>query len=158
VDGSDWLLALHLLGATTMISAVVLFTIVIVASRGIDRPSAVLTYFRLTQLGGVLIVVGALAAIVFGIWLALIEDDIGIFDFWVIASIVLWVVAMGAGQRSGAEYDKARDLARELSARGDEPSAELGAALRSSTALGLHVVTTAAVLLILIFMIWKPGH
>jgi hypothetical protein len=158
VDGTDWLLALHLLGATTMIASVVLFSTVIAASRNLDRPSTVLAYFRLTRLGGVLIVVGALAAIVFGVWLALVVDRIGIFDFWVIASIVLWAVAMGAGQRSGAEYDKARDLARELSARGDEPSAELNAALRSSTALGLHVVTTLAVLLILVLMIWKPGH
>ena len=68
---------------------------------------------------------------------------------------VLEVVAL---LRSFVEYAKPVHKAKELSASAHTaPSAELTALNRTSTGLLLRAVASAAVVLIVIDMIWKPG-
>jgi hypothetical protein len=75
-----------------------------------------------------------------------------------IAAVVLWAISIETGRRGGDVYTRANTLAKELVANGnDQPSSELRALLRDRTGLILNCVSTLAVLLILIDMIWKPG-
>ncbi len=102
--------------------------------------------------------VGSIGTIVFGVWLAISLEAYQVWDGWVIAAIVLWAISTETGRRAGVEYQRAGDRARELQAAGETgPSAELAAMNRSTTPLLMHTVSTVAVLLILIDMIWKPG-
>jgi hypothetical protein len=41
--------------------------------------------------------VGGLGTLVFGVWLALNRPQYEIFDGWIIAALVLWVLATGSG-------------------------------------------------------------
>jgi hypothetical protein len=66
---------------------------------------------------------------------------------------------MATGGRAGAEYGKALTRAQELQRSGQQGApGELRALNRSSTGLILQVISSIAILLILIDMIWKPGH
>ena len=156
---NDWILSLHLLSAFALVGAMTAYSIVIVVAWNERRPSEVLDTFRLASPATVMVIAGMAGTIVFGVWLAISKDPYDVSDGWVIAAIVLWAIGSAAGQRSGVEYVKAQTRAQELlDGDGDEPSTELQALVRSSRALGLHLVSTAAVLLVLVDMIWKPGH
>jgi hypothetical protein len=55
-------------------------------------------------------------------------------------------------------YDAAGARARTLVSEGhDEPNPELGALFRSRAGLGFHLASVAALLLLLLDMIFKPG-
>ena len=93
-----------------------------------------------------------------GIWLAFSVGDYDIWDAWIIAAIVLWFVAAGVGQRTGAAYMQGMTKAQELRAAGQTgPNAELLALNRTQNGLVMHALATLVVLLLLIVMIWKPG-
>jgi len=158
VSFDDWILALHLLSAFGLASSIVLFTITLVALRRTDRPSQVVALGTVAKIGEISVIAGSIGTIVFGIWLALSLDAYSIFDFWIIAAIVLWVIGFETGRRSGVEMQKGFDRSTELvnGGKADEPSAELAADLRSGQLWLLHWLATGAVFLVLLDMIWKP--
>ena len=102
--------------------------------------------------------VGAVGTIVFGLWLTFSYGGYNIWDFWIIAALVLWAIAGGLGGQTGKEYQRGMDKAKELEAAGQAgPNAELLEINRTQRGLVLHTVASLAVLLIVIDMIWKPG-
>ena len=154
----SWLIALHLLFAAALVGAVTIFWILVIAVRGTDRPAQVLALKPLMRLGGVGVIAGSLGTVVFGVWLAITLDAYHPWDGWVIAAIVLWAIASETGRRTDPEYGHAFSRAGELVAAGETgPSAELAALCRPRNGMLLHLTSTAAVLLILLDMIWKPG-
>ena len=152
----DWLLALHVLSAVAWIAALVVFSVVVVAGRRLSVPSDVARMFQVARAGDVLVAVGMIGTIVFGIWLAL--DEYEIWDGWIIAALVLWVVAAAVGGRVGKVYNAARDRAKALLDEGrDESSPELNAILRSPRGAFLHWLMVLVTLALLVVMIYKPG-
>lgn len=154
----SWLLALHLLSAAALVGAVTVFWVAILAVRNADQPSRILALAPLMRVGGVVVIVGSLGTVVFGVWLAITLDAYHPWDGWVIAAIVLWAIGSETGRRSDPEFARAFTRAKELLDAGETgPSAELRALCRPRTGLLLHSVASAAILLILIDMVWKPG-
>ena len=154
----DWIFALHLLSAATLVGSLVMSWIVIVALRSVDTVVTTLGFNRVAMVGTVTTAVGLVGAIAFGIWLAILRDAFHVWDGWVIAAIVLWIVATLALWRSFVEYAKPVEKARALVAAGETaPSAELTASNRAPTGLLFRVLASAAIVLIVIDMIWKPG-
>ena len=154
----DWIFALHLLSAATLVGSLVMSWIVVVSLLSVHTPCETLALSRVAMVGTVTTVVGLIGAIAFGIWLAILRDAFHVWDGWVIAAIVLWVIAAAALWRSFTEYAKPVERARALIAAGETaPSAELTASNRVSTGLLLRVLASAAIVLIVIDMIWKPG-
>jgi hypothetical protein len=100
-----------------------------------------------------------MGTLIFGIWLAIDLDAYKVWDGWILAAIVLWAIAAGAGQRGGEAYGQAAKLAAELSSQGraEEPSGELKTLLQDRRAMWLNIVSSALVLAILVLMIYKPG-
>ncbi len=157
MDLSDWLLALHLLAAFALVAAQVLFTVLIVSSWNLDVPSQVARMNPVGKIGTVLVSVGGLGVLVFGIWLAFAKDSYAIWDFWILAAIVLWAIATGVGAREGRIYNAAGIRAKELvDAGNDAPSPELSAMLRNPIALRMHILVLVVILLLLLDMIFKP--
>lgn len=155
---NDWILALHLLSAFAMVSATVLFWILIVASQRIDLPAVTLQLSPVARVGGIVMAAGSVGTIGFGLWLAISLDAYQVWDGWVIAAIVLWAIAGETGRRTGVLYTAAMNRAQELHAAGSTgPSDELLAMNRTRTGILLHAVSTLALVLLLIDMIWKPG-
>ena len=130
----DGLLFLHVLGAFALVAALTLLSIVIVATWRAERPSDIAAFAGITRVGGLLLNVGSAMTIVFGIWLAIDLDQYRVWDGWVIAAIVLWAIAVETGRRA---VDAVRG--------GGRP------------AVGMQLASSAAVLVILVDMIWKPG-
>ena len=158
VTFTSWLLALHLLSAFALVSSLVVFWYLIVAFRNVDTPEATVAMAPVAGLATKVVRAGTAGTLVFGVWLAIRLDHVQVWSGWVIAAIVLLIIAAVAGSRSGAEYERAMKKAEELEAAGQTgPNTELLALNRTSRGLWLHVITTLAVFLALVDMIWKPG-
>jgi hypothetical protein len=158
VSFDDWMLALHVLSAFALVAALILFWVLIVAGRRTDTPEGTLRMGPVTRVAGAAIGIGMGGTIALGVWLAFSVGGYDIWDGWIIAAIVLWVVAAALGQRVNTAYEAGVKKAKELQAAGQTgPSAELLALNRTSRGLVLQFVVSIVVLLILIDMIWKPG-
>jgi phosphate/sulfate permease len=115
----DFLLFVHVLFAFMLVGTVVIYGAV-----ALGAPVST----RTTWIGDRLCDVGGLGTLVFGVWLAINLDAYKVWDGWVIAAIVLWMIATGLGDK-----------------------------VRRDGGSGLHWLRTLVVLLILVDMIWKPG-
>jgi hypothetical protein len=82
--------------------------------------------------------VGALGTIVFGVWLAIVQDAYHVWDGWIVAAIVLWAAGTGLGQRAGTAFAASGPQARRQG-------------------VVLQAASSAAILAVLVLMIWKPG-
>jgi hypothetical protein len=158
VSFEDWVFALHLLMAATLVGSLVMSWIVVVALLSAHTPGATLSLHRVGTVGTATTVVGLVGVIGFGIWLTILRDAFQVWDGWVIAAIALWLIATIALLRSFVEYGKPVAKARELAASGQTGSdPELTALNRTATGLLLRALASAAIVLIVIDMIWKPG-
>jgi hypothetical protein len=138
VSKYDWLLFLHLLAAFSLVAALVMFWAITLASDRGPHPAIGV----LAPPAGVMIQAGSVLTLVFGIWLAI--DQYSLSDGWIIGAIVLWVIGVGAGGVAGRFFARA--------AEGGPDAATL-----RRNGLALHTLTSVAVLLLLIDMIYKPG-
>jgi uncharacterized membrane protein len=159
VDTYDWLLFLHVASAFALVAALVVYWVIAVAGRNVDRPVESLRYFRIAKPANVLVIAGTIGTLIFGIWLAIHVDGYSVFDGWVLAALALWVVAAVTGQRGGVAYAQAQKVAQRLEGEGraGEASEELRTLLTDRRAMWLNIVSSVAVLLILVDMIYKPG-
>ena len=134
----DWLLFLHVLSAFFLVAAVTAFWAIVVATRpaaALVSPPAAAAFARPATIA---VSAGTVGTIVFGVWLAIADDDYAVWDAWVLVSIALWIVGTGAGERAGRMIF------------GDDANAR-------SRGVVLHAVSSVAILAILVLMIWKPG-
>ena len=155
----DWLLFLHIASAFALVAALVVFWTIAVAARNVDRPVESLRYFSIAKPANILVAAGTVGTLIFGIWLAIDSDAYHPWDWWVLFAIVLWAISASTGQRGGQTYQQAAQLASQLASEGraDEPSAELQMRLQDRRAMWLNIVSSAAVLALLVIMIYKPG-
>jgi uncharacterized membrane protein len=152
-----WILALHLISAFALVGALTIFSAMIAALWRTDDPAAVTSFMRLSITGNALVGIGMGGTIVFGVWLAISLDAYHVWDGWVIAALVLWLLGGFFGSRTGDGYKQTADMAAQLSSSGAARSPELSAAMGASRAFWFHVATIVVVVLILVDMIWKPG-
>ena len=130
----DWITALHLLSAFALVGAMVVLWFGYLSLRAEGEASAALG--RLFKVGSVAVGIGLAGTLVFGVWLSISVDGYDPWDGWVIAALVLWAIAGGTGDRAGRLSQQPRGVQQ---------------------ALVLHTVSSLAIVLILIDMIWKPG-
>jgi uncharacterized membrane protein len=88
----DWLLFLHVLSAFALVGAEVLFTFLLVTLWKTDVPGDIARVSGISRFGSILVGVGAMGVLIFGIVLAFEADSYAIWDGWIIAAIVLWLV------------------------------------------------------------------
>jgi uncharacterized membrane protein len=156
VAATEWLLFFHLLGAFSFFAgAAVAGTLQLAAIRR-ERPSDILMLLRLTRVGVVLVGIGALFTLVFGI--ALAEHlDFGLSPAWIQAPLRLWVAAMVVGGIGGRTARHARNLAERLAGSGDEPSEELRSLVAHRPSLWASYLSSALIVAIVVLMVWKPS-
>ena len=150
----DWMLALHLLAAFAIASALVLYTVLVFNGRRMESPDQTKFLFRIAPIGTPLIGGGSVLALILGVILAIDSDRYEIWNGWIIAAIVLWAVMGAIGQRTGAYYTAVQKLAEE---GGEGAHQEVLARLRAPTGALLHLGTVLVFVLILLDMIFKPG-
>jgi len=158
VSKYDWLLFLHVTGAFLLVGGTVSAAAFTIMSRLRERPSEVATLLGLVRFALPFIYGGVLLTLVFGLWLVHAAGQGYSFgDAWVVAALVLWVLASALGGAGGARETKKQELAARLAAEGDAPSDELRALLREPVSLALNFGSGLVVFAVLGLMIWKPG-
>ena len=130
----ETLLFLHILLAFALVAGIVAYGVVAFGGDDGGRLRGVLAAPALALWN-----VGGIGVLIFGIWLALEVDRYEIWDGWIIAAIVLWLIVSAAG---GPLSKAVRDNDTKL----DAGRARL-----------LLAVMSVGTLLLLIDMIWKPG-
>ncbi|MFN2469236.1 MAG: DUF2269 family protein [Gaiellaceae bacterium] len=154
----DWLLFLHVLAAFLFLGGGLVYHVVHAVALRKERPSEVAALLDVGRIGILALQVASPLTLVFGIWLAYANTpDYGIFDEWIVAAIVLWVVSVALGIRGGKTYQEAHKLALKLSGEGDAPSTQLKDLVADRRALVLTYASTVALLVVLVLMVWKPG-
>ena len=129
----DFLLFVHVLSAFLLGAALVMFSSFVLGGP-INRPSKLVAE--------ILWGVGVLGTLVFGIWLALNRPEYEIWDGWIIAALVLWFLASGAGAR----------VSRDLQPTEGDASVTIDRRVVFS-----HWMRVLWVVLLLLDMVWKPG-
>ena len=125
----ETLLFLHLLAAFMLVAGLAAYGVLVLGpagdavQRALARPALALWN------------VGGIGGLVFGVWLALNVDGYELWDGWIIAAIVLWLIASGAGGRL---------------TRGVREGSVDGATM-------LLAVMSLATLALLVDMVFKPG-
>lgn len=153
----DWLLFFHVTGAFFLIGGIVIAGILnLVAIVKDRRPSQVASLYGLIRFAVPLIGIGLLLTLAIGLWLVN-EAGYGYGDAWIVAAIVLWVLASALGNIDGRYQRQTGELARRLAAEGDAPSSELRARLRDPRALAISYASGLMAFAVLGIMIWKPG-
>jgi hypothetical protein len=127
----DWLLFLHVTAAFFLV-----ITVVVLSAPALGYA----TDKRLLTIATVAWGIGGLGTILFGIWLAIYVRGYEVWDGWVIAAIVLWAGATELGRRAETGFNA-----------GEGEPARARAAM-------FHWLRTGVVILLLIDMIYKPGH
>ena len=154
----DVLLFVHVLGGFAVLGATAWFWALTITSMRTSRASTVLALGRLVTPATAVVIFGSVVTLVFGIWLTLYVDGYEIYEFWILGAIVLWAVASEAGRRGGQYHQQSiPPLVEAVQAGRGEVTAEWRALRSNRTALTLDAISTVAVLLILVLMIFKPG-
>jgi uncharacterized membrane protein len=137
----DFLLLVHVLGAFALVAAFVAFWTMYLATGRLEAESGALVP-TLVRPATVLVIAGSLTTLVFGVWLAIYLDGYELWDGWILASLGLWLVGVGTGERAGRVFG--------------QPEGLVEAALRRR-GLILQLVSTLAIGAVLLLMIFKPG-
>jgi Na+-transporting NADH:ubiquinone oxidoreductase subunit NqrD len=125
----EWLLFLHVLAAFLLVAGVAAYGVLVLGAGGAAARRALAPpALALWNAGGI-------GVLLFGVWLALEVDGYELWDGWIIAAIVLWLVASAAGGRLSREVREAVPGAARM----------------------LFAVMALSSLLLLIDMIFKPG-
>jgi uncharacterized membrane protein len=127
------LLFFHVLASFFLVSGVVVYS-----AFALGSPVNRATRLVAESLWGI----GALGTIVLGIWLALNRPEYDLLDGWIIAALVLWVLAMGSGAQAS---------------RGMQAEGEDAAIAVDRRTLFAHWMRVIYVVLLLLVMVWKPG-
>jgi hypothetical protein len=129
----DWLLFLHVLAAFLLVSGVVAYGVVVLGGGG-PAGRRVLTSPAMALWNA-----GGIGVLVLGIALAVEVDAYEVWDGWILAAIVLWLVASAAG---GHLSRTVRDDSQPLP---------------GGHARALFAIMAVATAVLLIDMIFKPG-
>jgi hypothetical protein len=130
----ETLLFLHVLAAFLLAAGVVMYAAFVLGSPVTPR---------LKLVAEILWGVGGVGTLVFGVWLALNRPEYELWDGWIIAALVLWVLATGSGAQAS---------------RGVQPGAgEPEAVAVDRRTQFAHWMRTVYVIALLVVMVWKPG-
>ena len=128
----DWLLFLHVLAAFLLVAGLVAYGVIVLGGVGAARRVLAGPALAMWNAGGI-------GVLVLGVALAIEVDAYQPWDGWILAAIVLWFVASGAGgplSRGVREQTAGRDPGR---------------------ARVLFAVMALATAALLVDMIFKPG-
>jgi uncharacterized membrane protein len=153
----DWLVFFHVTGAFFLLGGIVVAGILNLVAIGQERrPSEVAALYGLIRFAVPLIGIGLLLTLAIGLWLVS-EANYSYGDGWIIAALVLWVIATALGNIDGRYQRQTGELAQRLATEDDAPSVELRARLRNPVALAISYGSGLIAFAILAIMIWKPG-
>jgi uncharacterized membrane protein len=145
----------HLLGALLFVSGIVLAGLAFEVARRRERPSEIALLLGLTRIGVMLVGIGALLVLAFGLWLVRLEH-LSFGSGWISTAIALYIVALGLGAVGGRRPKQARHLATKLAAEGAPTTPGLRSLLDDRVSLAVNYSSGILVLVIVALMVFKP--
>jgi uncharacterized membrane protein len=152
----EWALFFHLLGAFLFIAGVIVAGVVFEAARRRRRPSEIALLLGLARIGVLLVALGTVIVLVFGLWLV----QLGRFGYgagWVVTALALFVVVILLGGLGGQSPKRARKLAVQLAKEADAESDELRSLLDDPLARTVNYLSAALLVAIVALMVFRPG-
>jgi uncharacterized membrane protein len=152
----EWALFFHLLGAFLFIAGVIVAGVVFEAARRRRRPSEIALLLGLARIGVLLVALGAVIVLVFGLWLV----QLGRFGYgagWVVTALALFVVVILLGGLGGQSPKRARKLAVQLAKEADAESDELRSLLDDPLTRTVNYLSAALLVAIVALMVFRPG-
>ena len=127
------LLFFHVLAAFFLAAGIVIYSSFVLGGP-VTRPTR--------TIAEILWGVGGLGTLVFGIWLAINRPEYELWNGWIIAALVLWVLATGSGAQAS---------------RGVRPTEGDTAVAIDRRTMFAHWMRVLWFTLLLVVMVWKPG-
>jgi uncharacterized membrane protein len=127
------LLFFHVLAAFFLAVGVVIYSAFVLGGP-VNRPTRLVAE--------ILWGVGGFGTLALGIWLALNRPEYEIWDGWIIAALILWVLATGSGAQAS---------------RGVQPVGDDSAVAVDRRTQIAHWMRVLYVVALLVVMVWKPG-
>ncbi len=145
----------HVLGALLFVAGIVVAGVAFEAARRRERPAEVALMLGLTRFGVVLVLVGGLLVLGFGLWLVNLTG-FGYGAGWIAWALGLYGASVLLGGLGGQRPKQARRLAARLAREGKPASAELRALLDDRLSLAANYLSALLVVVILALMVFKP--
>jgi len=152
----DVALFFHLLGAFSLVAGLIVAGVALEAARRRETPDEIALLLGLSRIGVVLVGVGTLFVLGFGLWLVHLGDW-GYGAAWVDAALALLAVTVVLGTIGGQRPKRARLLARRLAADGAPVSPELRSLLDHRPTLAANYLSAVLLVAIVALMVFKPG-
>lgn len=152
----DTALFFHVLGAFSFVAGTIVAGVAFEVARRRDDPGEIALLLGLTRLGVLLVGLGTLLVLGFGLWLV----HLGAWGYgagWVDAALGLFAVTAVLGTIGGQKPKQARKLASRLAAEDAPATAELRALLDDRGALAANYLSALLLLAIIALMVFKPG-
>ena len=152
----DVALFFHLLGAFSLVGGTIVAGVAFETARRREAPAEIALLLGLSRIGVLLVALGTLLVLGFGLWLV----DLGDWSYgagWIDTALGLFAAAVTLGGIGGQRPKRARKLARRLASEGAPASAELRALLDSRAALAINYLSALLLLGVLLLMVFKPG-
>ena len=157
MSGHDLALLVHLVGVVFLFSGMSIAGVLHTAARGQERPSQVALLLGLSRVGVLFVAAGGVFVLAGGFWL--IGESDGFYslgDGWILAGLVLLLVAFVLGWLGGQQPKRTRLLAEQLARDVDAPNVELRELLDDPRSSTLNYAAAGAIFLAFVLMIWKP--
>jgi uncharacterized membrane protein len=149
-------LFVHLLGAFSLVAGVAVASVAFEAARRRDSAAEIALLLGLTRIGVLLVGLGTLLVLVFGLWLVHLGHW-GYTAGWVDGALGLLVVVAVLGTIGGQRPKRARRLATRLAAEHAPATAELRALLHDRATLVINYTSAVLLVVIVFLMVFKPG-
>jgi len=152
----DVALFFHLLGAFSFIAGTIVAGVAFETARRRKTPAEIALLLGLSRIGVLLIVLGTLLVLGFGLWLVHLGDW-GYGAGWIDAALGLLLTVVVLGAIAGQRPKRARKLATRLASEGAPASPELRALLDDRATLTVNYLSALLLLAIIALMVFKPG-
>jgi uncharacterized membrane protein len=146
----------HLLGAFAFVAGTIVAGAAFETARRKQAPAEIALLLSLSRIGVLLVGVGTLLVLGFGLSLVHLGDW-GYAAGWVDAALGLLAATVLLGSLGGRRPKRARKLAVRLAAEGAPVSDELRALLDDRATLAANYLSALLLLAIIALMVFKPG-
>jgi uncharacterized membrane protein len=152
----DVALFFHLLGAFSFVAGTIVAGVAFETARRRETPAEIALLLGLSRIGVLLVALGTLLVLGFGLWLVHLGDW-GYGAGWVDAALGLLLATVVLGAIGGQAPKRARKLAARLASEHAPVNAELRALLDDRTGRALNYLSALLLLAIVALMVFKPG-
>lgn len=120
------------------------------------RAAEIALLLSLARVGVVLVGLGALVVTICGFWL-IEETGSGLDEGWLGLSLALFLLGVLLGAAGGRRPKRARLLAEQIAGQNEGDAAEVKRLLGDPLSLVLNALAAAALLAVLLIMVWQPA-